>query len=434
MSERVWITGIGTVSPVGLDRPSFWKGCVEGRSGARAQQNPWLLKSDVVTRIAADVRDFDPTERGLQKRFATNMDRTAQFAVVAAEEALRDAGFELPERPGTRGLLEIDGAEPERVATIVGSGIGGLTTLELSHAQWREGLTKNSVKRYSLPMLIPNSPAGQIAIRFRAMGECKAIATACAAGTMSIGDAWRCIVSGEADVAITGGADGTAGDHDAYAIMGFERLRTLSTRNDEPERASRPFDTDRDGFVLGEGAGILILEREAHARARGVKPYAAVAGYGVNCDAHSMMQLDDSGDTIVALIDRALRSADLPADAVDFVSAHGTSTRLNDKTEAQAIRRRFKNRTDEIRVTALKSMTGHGIGASGPLETAAAAIGFREGVITPTINHENTDPECPVRIVANRPEDYRPQAALKLSYGFGGHNACLVLVGADRGA
>lgn len=431
MSERVWITGIGVVSPVGLDRPTFWSSCVDGSSGVRATENEWLLGSDVETRISAHIRDFDPVERGLQKRFASNMDRTAQFAVVAAEEALRDAGFELTERPGTRGLLRIEGADPDRVATVVGSGIGGLATLELSHAQWREGRTKVPVKRFSLPMLIPNSPAGQVAIRFHARGECKAISTACAAGTMSIGDAWRSIVAGHADVAIAGGADGTAGDHDGYAIMGFERLKTLSTRNDEPERASRPFDRDRDGFVLGEGGAILILEREAHARARGARAYAAVAGYGTNCDAHSMMQLDETGDTLVALIDQALESAGLPADAIDFVSAHGTSTILNDRTEAQVIRRRFGAQADDIRLTALKSITGHGIGGSGPLETAAAALGFREGVITPTINHENPDPDCPVRVVSNRAESYRPQAALKLSYGFGGHNACLVLVGAD---
>jgi 3-oxoacyl-[acyl-carrier-protein] synthase II len=209
--------------------------------------------------------------------------------------------------------------------------------------------------------------------------------------------------------------------------MGFDRLRTLSTRNDEPQRASRPFDLERDGFVLGEGAAIVVLEREEHARARGAVPYATIAGYSSNCDARSMMQLDESGESIVALIEDAVRKAAIGLDEVDYISAHGTSTKLNDKTEAKALRALFGSRCDRIPVTALKSMTGHGIAASGPMEAAAAALSLREALLAPTINYEHPDPECDVDVVANRPRSQQVSCCLKLSYGFGGHNACLVI-------
>jgi 3-oxoacyl-[acyl-carrier-protein] synthase II len=244
---------------------------------------------------------------------------------------------------------------------------------------------------------------------------------------MALGDAWRAIRAGEADLAFAGGTDGLAGDLDAFAMMGFDRLKTLSTRNDEPERASRPFDRNRDGFVLGEGAAVLVLERESHARARGARAYAAVTGYASNCDALSMLQPDESGERIVALARAALARAGRSETEVAHVSAHATSTVANDRTEARAFRALFGSRTDEIPVTGLKSMTGHAIGGSGAMETAALALSIREGILTPTINYELPDPECDLRVVANRPLLARPALALKLSYGFGGHNACLVL-------
>jgi 3-oxoacyl-[acyl-carrier-protein] synthase II len=309
----------------------------------------------------------------------------------------------------------------------VGSGIGGISTTEVSHGAWRADRSKKGVKRYALPMLIPNAAAGQVAIRFGARGESKALSTACAAGTMAIGEAFRLLRDGAADVVLSGGTEGVAGDDDAYALMGFDRLRTLSTRNEAPERASRPFDRERDGFVLGEGAAILVMERESHARARGARIYAAVAGYGANCDALSMMALDETGERIVEVAQAALRSATLRPQDVGFVSAHGTSTVLNDKTEARALRTLFGPRADAVAVTSLKSMTGHAIAASGALEVAALALSLKEGVLTPTINYEFPDPDCAVDVVANQPRRAQPEAALKLSYGFGGHNACLVL-------
>jgi 3-oxoacyl-[acyl-carrier-protein] synthase II len=431
MSCDVVITGIGVVSPIGTDRDQFWRSCLEGRSGVSALESEWARETGLTCRIGAVVKDLDPEAAGLEARLTRNLDRVSVFALAAAGEALDDAGLPVVPNAARRGQLLVGGVDPRRLGTVIGSGVGGLTSLEIAHAAWRETRNKTTVKRYSLPMLIPNAPAAQVAIRFAARGECKSLSTACAAGTMALGDAWRMIRSGEADVVLAGGAEGVAKDHDAYALMGFERLKALSSRNDEPQRASRPFDLHRDGFVLGEGAAVLVLERAEHAAARGAEPYARLAGYATNCDAHAMMQLDESGTPIVEVMAAALRSAGVDQDRVDLVSAHGTSTRLNDRTESQALRTLFPETIDQIPVTALKSMTGHCIAASGAMETAAVCMGFRHGVITPTINYDEPDPECDIPVVGNLPLEKRPTVALKMSYGFGGHNACLVLTTPD---
>lgn len=427
MRSRVFITGIGVVAPIGTSREAFWDGCLNGRSGARPLITPWVEQTGLSTRFASFVEDYGSAAAGLTPRHERLIDRTTLFALGATHEALLDAGFVLEPNPEKKGQLVVHGPDPTRLATVVGSGVGGLASMERSHAIWRERRTKAAVKRYSLPMLIPNAPAGQIALRFGARGECKSVSTACASGTMSIGDSFHLLNRGEADVVLAGGAEGVALDDDAYALMGFERLQVLSTRNDEPERASRPFDRERDGFVLGEGAAVLVLEREEQATARGARPYATIAGYASNCDAHSMMQMEPSGETIVRLIGDALRSADLDSQAIDFVSAHGTSTRPNDRLEARVLREVFGKRCDDLPVTALKSMTGHAIAASGAMEVAAACLSMRRRMLTPTINYEYPDPECDVDVVANRPRERAVSACLKLSYGFGGHNAALVL-------
>ena len=425
--HRVVITGIGVVSPIGVGREPFWEACLEGRSGATRLETPWVRDTGLATQIACTLEGFDPVAAGVPKKQVNLLDRTTWFTLASAGEALVDAGFTLVPNPDNRNQLLVEGADPRRLTTHIGSGIGGVNTLEATHAIWRDAKSKNAVKRYTLPMLIPNAPAGQVAIRFGAKGECKAVCTACAAGTMALGDAWRLLSCGEADVAVAGGAEGFAADHDAYAMMGFDRLRTMSTRNDDPQHASRPFDKLRDGFVLGEGAAVLVLEREEHAQARGAKPYAFIDGYASNCDAGSMMQLDETGESIVALIRTALDSAGRDVSEVDHVNAHGTSTVLNDKTESLALRKLLGPRYESVSVTALKSMTGHAIGASGAMETAALALSIQRGVVTPTINYEVPDPECDVDLVANQPREQRPELAVKLSYGFGGHNACLVL-------
>jgi 3-oxoacyl-[acyl-carrier-protein] synthase II len=432
MSHGVVITGIGVVSPIGADRETFWRSCLEGRSGVRALEGEWARETGLTSRIAAVVKDLDPVAAGLEIRLTRNLDRVTVFALAAAGEALADADLPVVPNAARRGQMLVGGVDPWRLATVIGSGVGGLTSLEISHATWRATRNKTTVKRYSLPMLIPNAPAAQVAIRFGARGECKALSTACAAGTMALGDAWRMIRSGEADVVLAGGAEGVAEDHDAYALMGFERLKTLSSRNDEPQRASRPFDRQRDGFVLGEGAAVMVLERAEHAAARGATAYARLAGYASNCDAHAMMQLDETGAPIVAVMTAALQAAGVDRERVDLVSAHGTSTLLNDRTESRALRTLYAEKADQIPVTALKSMTGHCIAASGAMETAAVCLGFRHGMITPTINYDEPDPECNVAVVGNRPLNQRPTVALKPSYGFGGHNACLVLTTPDE--
>lgn len=426
MSNRIVITGIGVVSAIGHDRQSFWDACLQGRSGARTLDSPWVKDSDLDTKFACPVADFDPKAAGVPAKDVALLDRNVWFALAAASQAVEDAGFSPTADAEIRGRFTLPGIDPARLATVVGSGIGGISTTEVSHGVWRADRSKKGVKRYSLPMLIPNAAAGQVAIRFGARAECKALSTACAAGTMALGDASRLLRDGAADVVLAGGAEGVAGDDDAYCLLGFDRLRTLSTRNDAPERASRPFDRERDGFVLGEGAAILVLEREADARARGARIYAAIAGYAANCDALSMMALEESGQSIVTLAREALRSADLRPEDIAHISAHGTSTVVNDRTEARAFRALFGARSDAVAVTSLKSMTGHAIGASGAMETAALALSLSEGVLTPTINYEFPDPECDVDVVAE-PRRASSGAALKFSYGFGGHNACLVL-------
>jgi 3-oxoacyl-[acyl-carrier-protein] synthase II len=425
--DRIVITGIGVVSSIGKSREAFWESCLAGRSGTVRLHNPWVVDTDIATKIAAPIRDFDPVAAGVPSREVSILDRATCFALAAGHEALVDARLTLRPRTGPPGRFTVQDLDPSRLAVVVGTGIGGLSTFESAHTTWLEARSKRPAKRYSLVMLIPNAASGQLAIRFGAQGECKTIVTACASGTMAIGDAWRLLGSGDADVVLAGGVEGTAGDPDAFALLGFDRLKTLSTRNDEPERASRPFDRDRDGFVLGEGAAFLVLEREGPARARGAVPYAAITGYASSADAVSMMQLDESGSSIVALGARALERAGRDPSEVEHVSAHGTSTVQNDRVEAKAFRRLFGSRIDRVPVTAVKSMTGHAIGASGALETAALAMGLRRGMLTPTINYETPDPECELDIVANVPRSARPGLALKFSYGFGGHNACLVL-------
>lgn len=427
--ERVVITGVGVVSPIGVTRESFWSACLAGRTNARRIESPWVSETGLSTRIASAVADFRPADAGIEDRDARLMDRTSHFVLAAAREAVLDAGFEIELLgEGRRVRKRLAGVDPTRVATVIGSGIGGLHSLEVAHSKWVQERSREGVKRYSLPMLIPNAPAGQTALRFGAQGECSAVSTACAAGTMAIGSAFRILERGEADVVICGAAEGVAQDYDYYALMGFDRLKTMSTRNDAPEKASRPFDRERDGFVLGEGSAVLVLEREAHAEARGKKPYVAVASYTANCDALSMMQPDESGDRVEALWRSALAAADLSPDDVDLIHAHGTSTILNDRVEAKATHRVFGARAGEVPITALKSMTGHAISASGPMEVAAASLGMVRGVITPTINYEHPDPECDVDVVANTPREAEVRVCLKPSYGFGGHNACLILV------
>ncbi len=423
--EGVVITGVGPISSIGIGKEKFWSALLEGRVGARRIDFDWLDER-IKTRVGAPVDDFDPTAFGIEEREARLLDPAAQFAVAAARMALEDAGLVIDPVEGRKPVFRVRDIDSERAGVILGTGVGGLITVERSHRNWTQRGPLSGVSRYALPMLIPNAVPAQVAIKYGFKGECKAVATACAAGTMAIGDAWRLLRDGELDMVLTGGAERVLSDEDGYGLIGFDLLRTVSTRNDDPQSASRPFDADRDGFVMSEGAGIVLLERESHARARGAHIYARIDGYAATCDAHSMMQLEPSGDQMVRVMRRAMAAADAAPDEIGYVNAHGTSTRLNDPTESKALHQVMGSRVWDTLVSSTKAMTGHAIAASGALEVITTAMSLAGKVAHRCVNLQNPDPECDL----NLPRENQPiggLAALSNSFGFGGHNATLVL-------
>ena len=429
MADRIVVTGLGLITSIGIGREAFWDATLSGRSGGRPIEFDWMRQHGSVfrTRIGAPVADFHPGRFGIEPRDADLLDRVSQFSVAGALLALEDAGFRLVERNGSRQRgRKVEGIDPARLSVILGTGIGGLMTSEVSHGRWARA-PRLTMPRYDLPMLIPNAAPAQVAIRVNAQGECKAVATACASGTMAIGDAYRVLRLDEADVVITGGVDAVLSDHDGWGLKGFDLLRATSRRNDEPERASRPFDRDRDGFVLSEGAGILVLEREAFAKARGARIYGTVRGYQSNCDAYHIIMLDPEAEQIVRLMKDLLARSGVEPDEVGYVNAHGTSTLQNDRIESAAIGRAFGRHAERLLVSSTKSQTGHAIGASGGIEAAATLLALSTGTIPPTINYETPDPDCPLNCVPNRPAERKVGLAVSNSFGFGGHNASLLL-------
>ncbi len=424
--HQVAVTGLGPITSIGSGVEPFWEAIVAGRSGARTVEYDWIHGHPFKSRVGAPVAEPDPASFGLSGREAQLLDPTSRFALAAAALALEDAGLGTVPVDDKGRELRVAGIDPTRAGVIIGTGIGGLCTLEKSHRVWVLGEPITGALRYALPMLIPNALPAQVAIRYGFRGECKAVVTACASGTMALGDAYRLIRDGELDLAVAGGVEKTLSDVDGYGLLGFDLLRTLSTRNHEPERASRPFDADRDGFVLGEGAGLLVLEREEHARARGARVHARVAGYASTCDAYSMMQIEPSGDQMVRVMERALASAGVARGEVGYVNAHGTSTRLNDALEAKALHRTFGKRVFDVLVNSTKSMIGHAIGAAGGIEAIVTVLSLSRGLVHRCVNLENPDPECDLALPReNHP--LRAGAALTNSFAFGGHNATLVL-------
>jgi 3-oxoacyl-[acyl-carrier-protein] synthase II len=424
--HAVAITGLGPLTSIGRGVAEFWDGVLSGRSGAVTVSFDWVESRSFKSRVGAPVADPDLAGSNLSEREADLLDPASRYALVAAAMAIRDAGLSVSVEGDRRSQVRIDGLDPERGGVILGTGIGGLCTLEESHRKWVRGEPITGAYRHSLPMLIPNALPAQVAIKYGLHGECKAVVTACASGTMAIGDAYRLIRDGELDFALAGGVDKTLSDVDGYGLLGFDLLRTLSTRNGEPERASRPFDRERDGFVLGEGAGILVLERLDHARARGGRVYAEVAGYATTCDAYSMMQLEPGGEQMARVMERAIGSAEIEAADVGYVNAHGTATRQNDSQEARALHRVFGRRIYDVLVNSTKAMTGHAIGASGGIEAITTALSLARGVVHRCVNLEMPDPECDLALPRENREA-RPAAALSNSFAFGGHNATLVL-------
>lgn len=406
MNRRVVVTGMGAVTPLGIGVKALWDGLIHGRSGVGPITQ--FDASAFSTRIAAEVKEFDPTDY-MDRKDARRMDRFAQFAVAGARLALSDASIS-------------DNVDWERVGVLIGSGIGGIHTFE---EQCRNLIEKgpDRVSPFFVPMMIPDIASGQVSILLGAKGHNACTVTACASGSHSIGDAFRVIQRGQADVMITGGTEAAVS---ALSMAGFCAARTLSTRNDEPERASRPFDKDRDGFVLGEGAGILILEELEHAKARGARIYAELIGYASTGDAYHITTPAPEGDGARRAILAALKDAAIEPEEVGYINAHGTSTEYNDKFETMAIKAVFKEAAYKIPVSSTKSMTGHLLGAAGGVEAIAACMTLAEQIIPPTINYETPDPDCDLDYVPNRARPGKVDVAISNSFGFGGHNAVLV--------
>jgi len=406
VKRRVAVTGLGVITPLGQDIGTFWSNLIAGKSGISRIDT--FDVSEYPTQIAGAVKDFDPADH-FDRKEARRMDRFAQFAVAASFQALRDAG------------LTIGGnARPERVGVFVGSGIGGVETWEEQHKVLLERGPKR-ISPFLIPMMIANMGAGMISIMTGAKGPVSTIVTACATGANSIGDAFRVIQRGDADVMICGGAEAAIRP---TGIAGFCAMRAMSTRNDDPEKASRPFDLNRDGFVMAEGAGILILEEWEHAVRRGANIYAELAGYGMSGDAHHIT--DPNPDGAARCMAAALKDAGLMAEDVDYINAHGTSTPAGDRSETAAIKAVFGDHARRLAVSSTKSMTGHLLGAAGGVEAVISVLAIRDGLVPPTINLETPDPECDLDYVPHTARKADVKVALSNSFGFGGHNATLI--------
>jgi len=414
-NRRVVITGIGVVSPIGIGRHDLWKALLEGRSGVTRIQrfDPDAIGLDV--KIAAEVKGFDIADFFPDRRkvgsFLKEMDRVTLFAMAAAKMALEDA------------QLEIRTTIPERVGTFIGTGVGGLITTTADQLKLMEGGPKKIGLR-SIIRLMPNAPSGQVAIEYGAKGRAKSDATACASGLDSLFDAYMYIKHGRADVMISGGTEASL---NPFAVASFGNMMALSKRNDDPERASRPFTADRDGFVMGEGAVILILEELEHALKRNAPIVAEIIGGGASCDATHIVAPDETGDGAARAIREALRDAKIHPEAIDYINAHGTSTPLNDERETLAIKRVFAEHSYKLAISSTKSMVGHLLGAAGAIGAAATALSLLEQKIHPTINYDNPDPQCDLDYVPNVSREAKINHAMVEALGFGGHNTVLVM-------
>lgn len=412
MSERhrVVVTGLGLLTAVGLDVEQTWSALLAGQGGVA----PITLfdAADQPVRFAAEVKDFDP-EQYMDRKEVKRTDRFLQLAMAAADQAMRQAGLEdhTAETPN------------DRMGVIIGSGIGGLTTLEAQHSKLLER-GPGRVSPFFIPMFIADMAPGMISMRYGARGPNYATVSACASSAHALGLALRSLRNGEADVMIAGGTESTV---TPLCMAGFASMKALSERNDAPEKASRPFDADRDGFVLGEGAGILVLETLEHARARGAPILGEFAGFGQSADAYHMTAPVPGGEGAQLAMRHALADAGVSPADIDYVNAHGTSTPANDATETAALRALFGDHADALVVSSTKSMTGHTLGAAGAIETMVCLLACRDGVVPPTINYETPDPECDLNYAPNRAVTRDVGVALSNSFGFGGHNVALVV-------
>jgi 3-oxoacyl-[acyl-carrier-protein] synthase II len=406
--RRVVVTGMGAVTPIGNSRHDFWRRLIAGESGV----GPITAfdAADFATQIAAEVKDFKPEEL-IGRKEARRMDRFSQFAFVAAREAIADA--KIPE----------DKAYRERVGAVIGTGIGGIMTFWLNSVKAAENGTWAKVTPFFIPMLMANAATAHISMEYGFKGPFFAAASACASANDAIATAYNLIAYGDADAMITGGTEATISP---LAVGGFSSMKAMSTRNDDPTRASRPFDSQRDGFVLAEGCGLLLLEELETARARGAHIYAEVYGYGQSADAYDLVAVDPDGNGVMLAFERAFKSAGIVPTDVDYINAHGTSTPIGDPAESKAIEKAFGEHAFKVAVSSTKSMHGHALGAAGGIEGIATVMALHEGIVPPTINYENPDPECRLDYVPNIARRADVTVALSNSFGFGGHNAVIV--------
>ncbi len=408
MKRRVAVTGIGLVTPLGTGTEKTWQGLVNGRSGVGP-----ITRFDAsahAAQIAAEVKDFTP-EKWFEKKQARNLDLFVQYAIAAADMAWKDAG------------LTVTGDNAERIGVITGCGMGGLPTIEEYHKVYLDRGPRR-ITPFFIPRVIPNMPSGHISMHIGAKGPNLALSTACAAGTHAVGEAFRHIVHGDCDVVVTGGTESVVCP---LAVGGFSSMKALSTRNDDPEAASRPFDLERDGFIIAEGAGMLVLEELEAARARGARIYAEMVGFGLSSDAYHIAAPPESGEGAARCMAMALRDAGMNPEEIGYINAHGTSTPLNDRCETTAIKTVFGDHARRLAISSTKSMTGHMLGGAGGIESAFTALMLHHGVIAPTINLEHPDPDCDLDYVPNIARELQVEAAMSNSFGFGGTNGVIIM-------
>ncbi len=405
-NRRVVVTGMGALTPIGLTVDEFWDGMMNGRSGARTITS--FDTDGLRVDFACQLKDFD-AEDYLDRKQVRRMDPFCQYGLIAADAAIRDAGLEGD---------DMSQRDKDRTGVVYGSGIGGMQTFR-NQAEFFMETGERKVSPFFIPMLIPDIASGQIAMQHGFRGPNHAVVSACATGNHNIGDAYRMIREGDMDRAVCGGTDACV---TKLGVAGFASMRALSTRTDDPEHASRPFDARRDGFVMGEGAGALIVESLEHARKRDAPIYAEVLGVGMSADAHHLTAPDPDGGGVQLALRRVLENAQIDATDVDYINAHGTSTPLGDEAETKALKQVFGDHAYEMNVSSTKSMTGHLLGAAGAVEAIASILAVRNGVVPPTINFEEKDPDCDLNYTFNEPQERDVRVALSNAFGFGGHN------------
>jgi len=408
MKNRVVITGLGPVTPVGNGKNNFWQSLIQGKCGI--DRISYFDTEKYTTKIAAEVKDFDYSNY-ISIKEANRMDKNTQFSVVAAMLALEDSQLKITEK------------DSYSAGVLIGSGIGGIGTFE---KQYKILLEKGPgrVSPFFVPMMISNISAGEIAIKIGAKGPNGVITTACASSTHAIGMAFKLLQHGDAQIIISGGTEAAISP---MALAGFCKMRALSTQNDHPKKASKPFDKERDGFIMGEGAGILVLETLQHAKERNANIYAEILGFGMTADAYHITAPAPEGEAAAKAIEIALKDAKIEPSQIDYINAHGTSTSLNDKLETLAIKKVFGRHAYDLKISSNKSMTGHLLGASGGIEAIATALTIKNNIIPPTINYNSPDPECDLDYVPNESEKKIVNYAISNSFGFGGHNGVIVL-------